>query len=116
MEHEIPKEWLEHVVRILQNGDFGKAIVIPVRVRNDWDADTLGATFITDLRDLLIRTLNGPGIMGKLIFGQPEPGETYAFWFYYNNRKFFGKICLHTTKTTIKLLSAHLPNKGNERL
>ena len=61
-----------------------------------------------------------PGVIGKLEPNQPEPGVTYAFWFYFKVgdglRKFYGKICLYNDKVKLKLLSARLPDKGEEFL
>src|SRR6185295_11111751 len=98
METPIPRAWIEPVVRIVRNGRFEKEILVPVRVRNEWDAQSLGA-FLCDVREPIISALLVSGVMGKLIVDQPEPGETYAFWFHYKTgdeiRKFYGKICLY---------------------
>ena len=116
----IPRDWLDPVLRILRQGGFGREIQLPVRVRNDWDADTLGTAFIWEVRQPLIDALSAPGVTGKFVPGQTEPGTTYAFWFHHkvgeHIRKFYGKICLHDNKLTIKLLSAHLPDKGEQCL
>lgn len=120
METQIPHDWLEPVLKLLRVGRFEKDILVPRRVQQDWDADTLGAAFISDLREPLIAALSVANVSGKLIGDQPEPGVTYAFWFHYKRsdgmKKFYGKICFHNNKVTIKVLSAHLPNKGNEQL
>ncbi|HEX3624304.1 MAG TPA: hypothetical protein VH280_02655 [Verrucomicrobiae bacterium] len=119
METEIPQDWLVPVLRILRDGRFEKEILVPTRVWNDWEADSLGA-FLYDVREPLIAALSAPNVIGKLIANQPEPGVTYAFWFFYRaadtTRKFYGKICLYDNKIKIKLLSAHLPNFSSERL
>ena len=115
MEAPIPETWIKPVLRILQHGTFAREILVPERVQRDWGSDSLGA-FLWDVRDPLIKALSVPGVIGKLIIGQPEPGDTYAFWFFYGNRKFFGKICLHRSQIKIKLLSAHHPDKGEDRL
>jgi hypothetical protein len=120
MEAPIPEEWLKPVLRILGEGKFGRDILIPERVRIEWDAHTLGNAFLWDVREPLIQALSTPGVRGKIEPGQPEPGVTYAFWFYFKvsdqTRKFYGKICLYNDKVKIKLLSAHLPDKGEEHL
>ena len=82
METQIPNDWLSPVLRILGNGRFEKDILVPTRVQDEWDAQSLGA-FLFDLREPLIAALRVPGVIGKLIPDQPEPGITYAFWFYY---------------------------------
>ena len=119
METQIPRDWLAPVVRILRDGQFEKDILVPRRVQDEWDAHSLGA-FLWDIRQPLIDALSVPHVKGKLVEGQPEPGVTYAFWFYYRTgiglRKLYGKMCLYDKKIKIKLLSAHLPNFGEERL
>jgi hypothetical protein len=115
MESPIPESWINAVLEVLQTGNFAKEILVPRGVARRWDDDSLGA-FLCDVREPLIKALSVTGVIGKLIVDQPEPGETYAFWFYYDSRKFYGKICLYNDKITIKLLSAHRPNKGEERL
>ena len=119
METQIPTDWLSPVLRILRDGRFEQEILVPRRVHDEWDAHSLGA-FLWDVRDPLIAALSVAGVTGKLIVDQPEPGVTYAFWFFYKTgaglKKFYGKICLYNDKVKIKLLSAHLPNFGNERL
>jgi len=120
MEAPIPQEWLEPVLRISRQGIFGREIQVSTRVQNDWDAGTLGTAFLWDVREPLICALSAPGVTGVLKPDQPEPGVTYAFWFFFKVsdrlRKFYGKICLHHDKVTIKLLSAHLPDRGEEHL
>ena len=120
MEAPIPQEWLDVVLRILRDGRFEADIIVPVRVRNEWDAHTLGNAFLWDIRNPMIHALSQPGVIGSLILGQPEPGITYAFWFYFKVggqlKKFYGKICLYNNKIKIKLLSAHRPDKGEDHL
>lgn len=119
METEIPQDWLKPVLKILAGGRFEKDILVPKRVQNEWDSHSFGA-FLCEVREPLIAALSAPNVGGKLIADQPEPGVTYAFWFFYRTadttRKFYGKICLYDDKIKLKLLSAHLPNFGNERL
>lgn len=120
MEAPIPQEWLDAVLQVLRNGRFAHEILLTKRVYDDWDAGTLGTAFIWDVREPMIQALSIPGVVGKLIPDQPEPGVTHAFWFYFKVgpalRKFYGKICLYNGKIKIKLLSAHLPDRGEEFL
>ena len=114
----IPEAWRKAVLRILETGKFGHQIQLPRRTGADWQAGSLGS-FLWDLRNPLIDALAKRGVIGKHIPDQPEPGETYAFWMYYQcangeNRKFYAKVCLHRGNVTIKVLSAHLPDKGDE--
>ena len=105
------------VLHILKEGRFGREIQAPRGTIARWEADSLGA-FPTDVRYPLIDALSQADVTGKHIPDQPEPGETYAFWMFYQcgngeNRKFYAKICLFRDKVTIKVLSAHIPNKGD---
>ena len=114
----IPDAWRKAVLRILEKGEFGREIQVPRRTYADWEADSLGA-FPTEVRYPLIDALSKRGALGKLIPEQPEPGVTYAFWMHHRcsnneNRKFYAKVCLHRGNVTIKVLSAHLPDKGDE--
>lgn len=114
----IPEDWRVAVLRILKEGKFGREIQVSRRSRMDWVADSLGA-FETEVRYALIDALTSSGVIGKYIPDQPEPGETYAFWMFFQcsngeNRKFFAKVCLHHGRVTLKILSAHLPDKGDE--
>jgi len=45
-----------------------------------------------------------------------EPGETYAFWIYHHEKQLYAKVCLMEGKIKVKLVSAHIPLKGNEFL
>ena len=116
MEAPIPDDWIQPVLKILRVGAFGREIELTKTVQNRWDADTFGVAFIGDVREPLISALSVPGVIGRQIVDQPEPGVTYAFWFHYNSRKFYGKICLYNNKVKLKLLSAHRPDKGEEFL
>jgi len=45
-----------------------------------------------------------------------ERGESYAFWYRFSEQLFYGKICLRAGNVRIKLVSAHLPEKGTAQL
>ena len=109
----IPEPWCKDVRSILAQGTLGREIGCTRRVQMDWEADSLGA-FLVDVLDPIMAALSKPGVRGKLISGQPEPGETYAFGMCYDNRRFYAKICLHPGRVTLLLLSAHLPNTNDE--
>jgi hypothetical protein len=120
-ESPIPDEWRIPVLRILQNGKFGRDIIWPIGVSDRWDADTLGQCDLREqVREPLIDALSVKGVIGMLESRIHEPGTSYAFWFSFkvgdHMRKFYGKICLFDNKVKIKLLSTHLPDKGQERL
>jgi hypothetical protein len=117
----IPQEWLAPVLRILEKGKFGSDIIWPKGVSDRWDADTLGQCILREeVRYPLIDALSVKGLIGMLEPRIIEPGTSYAFWFSYkvgdHMKRFYGKICLYDTRVKIKLLSTHLPDKGQERL
>ena len=120
-ESPIPDDWLIPVLGIIRKGKFGRDIIWPTSVSDRWDAGTLG---ICDLREEvrypLIDALSVKGVIGMLEPRILEPGVSYAFWFHFKVgdqiKKFYGKIRLSDNKTQIKLLSTHLPDKGQERL
>jgi hypothetical protein len=117
MEERIPPEWRDTVCRILETGTLGKEIVTTTRIFNDWQ-DAFPAAFLSDLVQAMKAALTGETVLGKRI-DQPESGITYAFWFYYDDiegerRKMYGKICLKPDNKHAKLLSAHVPLRGDE--
>lgn len=59
--------------------------------------------------------LSVPGVTGALV-NLPEDGITHAFWFPYNKRLFYGKICLRSNRVNIKIISAHIPRHGTDKL
>ena len=71
MEAPIPQEWLDVVLRILREGCFGKEILFPKSVFNEWQAHSLGA-FIYEVREPIITALSVPGVVGKFVPDQPE--------------------------------------------
>ena len=109
----IPEPWRKAVLRVLQRGRFHHEILIPKSTGEEWETDSYGA-FVFDVRYPLIDALSHSGIESLHVPGQPEPGETHAFWMFYQRRRFFAKICLHPGKITIKILSAHHPLRGDE--
>lgn len=119
-EAPIPEHWRKKVLGILQTGTFGRSIRTTFRATQDWESDSLGA-FSFEVRTPLIGALSKPGVIGKLEPNQPEPGVTYAFWMHHRrsdgeNAKFYAKVCLFNDQVTIKILSSHLPDKGDEHL
>jgi hypothetical protein len=117
MEEQIPTGWLEPVIRFLSDGRVGKdkEIDIPPTTYIRWQSDSFGA-WEYELREDLIDALTKPAVMGKYVPDQPEDGVTYAFWFFHKRRQFYGKICLLNNQIQIKVLSAHLPDRGTDRL
>jgi hypothetical protein len=114
MEEPIPAEWVNAVLAILDDEDW-KRIEMTNRARLDWEA-TFPSAFLGDLLDALHDALSEPDVIGRHIADQPELGQTYAFWFYHERRKLYGKICLRPNRLVLKILSAHRPLKGEDSL
>jgi hypothetical protein len=119
MEERIPDDWVTTVCRILRTGSPGREIVTTLRVFTDWQAACPSA-FPCDLVRAFLTALEKKGVTGKRV-DQPESGVTYAFWFYYEEeedepRKLYGKICLKPDSKHVKLLSAHVPLRGDVTL
>lgn len=57
--------------------------------------------------------LEDESITGRKIEGMDEKGEVYAFWFYFEGRKLYGKINLLPGRDKILIYSSHLPRKGD---
>ena len=43
-----------------------------------------------------------------------EEGETYAFWFFFENKKMYGKINLLKGGDKIIIYSSHPPHRGDQ--
>ena len=114
MEAPIPEEWINAVVIIL-NAEDRKRIEITQRALLDWSA-TFPNAFTYELYDAISDALTTQDVVGKLVANQPEQGVTYAFWFFHEKRKLYGKICLRPNKLIIKILSAHRPLQGENHL
>jgi len=51
---------------------------------------------------------------GRRIEGMQEKGVVYAFWFYFQGKKLYGKINLLRARDQILIYSSHPPRKGDE--
>src|SRR5580700_9497371 len=106
----IPNEWRATVCQILRTGTVGKEIELTVRSSKEWEA-AFPAAFKFHLIDALRETLSRPGVRGKQVQAD-EPGETWAFFFWHEARKMYGKVCLRLCGKRVKIISAHTPLKG----
>jgi hypothetical protein len=114
MEPPIPQAWINDVVRILRSGTLHREIVFTRRALQDWEATTTGWPY--ELVDAIKEALSRAGICGNLVEGMEDPGETYEFWIYHQGRQLYAKVCLLEGKVKVKIISAHTPLKGTERL
>lgn len=114
MEPPIPQTWINSVVQICRSGSVHREILVTRRAMQDWEATTMG--WPHDLVDAIQEALNCTGVCGNLIETMEDPGETYEFWIYHKSRKLYAKVCLLQGRVKIKIISAHTPLKGTERL
>lgn len=112
-EAPIPDTWRRAVLSVLKRGRKTD-IIITLRARQEWDAATSAWEY--ELRECVAAALSQPGITGKHEATMPEPGETYAFWMSYQKQTLYAKVCLTPSRVKIKIISAHAPNKGTDRL
>jgi hypothetical protein len=109
----IPVEWAKQVCKILREGDQNK-ITWTLRALQEWSAATM-SVFRYEPQDAMAATLSLPGVTGFKA-NLPEEGESYAFFFTFRKRIFYGKICLRPNQLNIKIISAHIPLQGTEKL
>ena len=109
----IPDEWAKQVCKILRQGDKNK-ITWTVRALQEWQAATL-STFRYEPQDAMADALSVSGVIGSKV-NLAEDGVTYAFFFPYQKRIFYGKICLRSNQVNIKIISAHVPRHGTQQL
>lgn len=106
----IPVEWTKTVSKILREGDRNK-IHTRMQSDRDWEA-AFPAAWDLDRFDALAAALAADEVMGLRVTTMREPGEVYAFWFHFENRKLYGKINLLPSKDQILIYSSHVPRKG----
>jgi len=111
VEEFIPHTWRTAVVRILREPDKN-CIEWTKQAFLDWRAATL-SQFRYEAYDAIADYLYLPKPAGKSI-NLPEDGQTYAFFFPYEDRILYAKICLRPSKLQIKIISTHTPRKGDE--
>src|ERR1700741_2093625 len=104
-ETEIPNEWRTATCQGLRIGTIGREIEQTVRSRRDWEA-AFPAAFGCDLVAALLQTLSRSAVRGKQVLLE-EPGETWEFFFYHEERKMYGKVCLRLCGKRIKIISSH---------
>jgi hypothetical protein len=107
----IPDAWRQSVVRILRAGDE-KCIEWTKQALLDWRAATL-SQFRFEAYEAMADGLSVDDAVGVEV-DLPEDGETFAFFFPYEQRILYGKICLRTSKLRIKIVSTHTPRKGDK--
>ena len=110
----IPVDWCSSVAAILRRGDQSK-IQTTFQADTDW-GQAFPAAWLYDRADAMAAALDVPGVLGRLITGMTPAGEVYAFWFYFETQKLYGKINLLPNGRILLLLSSHIPRKGQDFL
>ena len=77
--------------------------------RTEWQNDFL-SSYRFELDEAFILALSLP-LNGCHVTLSHPPGETWEFYFTYENTKTYGKILLRPDLQNILILSAHRPNK-----
>ncbi|MFC4994456.1 hypothetical protein [Rubritalea tangerina] len=117
-EQPIPPEWRTKVCSILRTGRDDKEVIYDPRASREWSA-TFPLAWSYNLKDAQRQALEVSGdVIGKKVHldWQPEGSETWAFWFYHDGKKLYGKVTLLPDNKVIVIVSAHLPNKGDDHL
>ena len=109
---EIPDEWRQIVLRILRRAAKDQ-IIVRLQAQTDWAMTFPDATNY-DRFDAMADALENDEIVGRRIEGMREPGDVYAFWFYFGNRQLYGKINLFPSRDRILIYSSHIPYKGED--
>jgi len=108
----IPAEWRRAVCAAL--AERGDRVQITKRAKLDW-VSAFPCAFEYELYTVLEETLKGETVEGRRVDGMRPEGETYEFFFEFENRRVYGKINLLTPERRIVLIiSSHIPNKGDE--
>lgn len=108
---QIPDEWIHTVVRLLREGP-GYKIHYKQQARLDWE-NTFPAATGYDLYEAMASALLWDRAGNRVQGMRPLIGETYEFWFYYDNCRLYGKINLLPSRDSILIYSAHIPRKGD---
>ncbi len=108
----IPATWRQSVCVAL--AERGNCVQLTVRARHEWESAFPNA-FEYELYAVLEETLASATLQGRRVEGMRPEGETYEFFFEFEGRKVYGKINLLAPERRIVLIiSAHIPNKGDE--
>jgi hypothetical protein len=107
----IPDDWRKAAASVLREGNE-HCIEWTKQAFLDWRAATL-SQFRYEAYEAMAAYLSTPGATGARI-NLPEDGETFAFFFPYNERVLYAKLCLRPSKQRIKIISAHTPRRGDQ--
>lgn len=107
----IPNEWKNAVRKILQR-PTAASLIVTSRARLDWES-TFPETFEYQRNEAIASSLLAQGIEGKRIEGMTPPGEVWAFYTIFQQRKIYTKINLRPDGKIVILYSAHPPLKGD---
>lgn len=107
----IPEQWKKSVSAILR-GPKNK-IITTRQADVDWQTAFPNA-WNNDRSEAMAEALEEAEVQGLHEPRMREPGETYAFWFFFENTKMYGKINLLKGGDKILIYSSHPPHRGEE--
>lgn len=107
MAQPIPDEWKRKVREAIDSGDPGR-ILVRLSAQKRWD-DAFPLSFPFQMLAALAEALSDRKILGARKI-MDESTETYAFFFYYERTKMYGKVGLQPDGTVIIVYSAHTPD------
>lgn len=106
----IPESWRHQVISILRGDD--RKILTTKESDADWQ-NLFPASFTYERYEAMATTLQVEGVLGKRIWNMVPEGEVYAFFFYHEGIRLYGKINLLSSGEVILIYSNHPPEKGD---
>lgn len=76
---------------------------------------TFPESWMSELYDVLEKTLADDCLTGRLVAGLRPPGEAYEFFFSFQGQRMYAKLnLLLPRREVVAVVSAHPPYKGND--
>jgi hypothetical protein len=102
----IPESWRMAVIKVLKSGRWGKTDDFYTAWQNDFPK-----AYKFELEQAFIQALSSPSLTGCHVTMDRPPGETWEFYFLYDDTRTYGKILLRNDSSGVVVFSAHRPRK-----